>query len=313
MTIVDWRGVDARTLALVFARERARWLADLGWDTREAWLHIERARTTWGLPGLAAVDEGGRVRGLTFFHDTNGRFDIGGVFADSDRVRERLLETAISVCEDAKAGEISTFFYSTDTATAGVLATRGFELEQVDYLSLALDRAHITGTGRALTTVACRGWQNDDVEALAGLLHVSYDPEAARRFVPEVTPEGWRHYVSTLVTHGACGAVLPSMTRLAWSQNQLVGAVLATDLGPATAHIAQVAVHPAWRRKGLAGDLIDEAVSRAMTSGYARITLLASAVNPSAQKLYRDRGFVATATFMAASRQREAFRIERAS
>ena len=80
MTIVDWREVDARALALVFARERARWLVELGWETRESWMHVERARSTWGLPGIAVIDESGRVRGLTFFHETHGRFDIGGVF-----------------------------------------------------------------------------------------------------------------------------------------------------------------------------------------------------------------------------------------
>ena len=138
MTIVDWRQVDARALALVFARERARWLVELGWDTREAWVQVERARTTWGLPGLAALDESGRVRGLTFFQETNGNYDIGGVFADSESTRRQLLDAAIAVCEEAGGEELTAFLYAGASPSVEHMTGCGLSLQQFDYLTCAV-------------------------------------------------------------------------------------------------------------------------------------------------------------------------------
>ncbi len=313
MTIVDWRQVDARGLALVYARERARWLIELGWETRESWLQVERARTTWGLPGLAAVDDGGRVRGLTFFHSTGGRFDVGGVFAETDAVREALIDGAVSVCEDAGGEEVSAFLYTAAPQTAQLFASRGFALDKVDYLSLTLDRATFSEPGQNRQGFESRDWTAGDVDVLAALLHASYETTTARRYVQEPSEHGWRQYLSSLMQHHACGVVLPSATRLALNGHDVVGAVLVTDLGPATAHIAQVAVHPAWRNHGLSGTLIDDAARRVKAAGYARMTLLASATNPVAQRLYRRRGYVESARFLLATKPLTAMQAAQAS
>jgi ribosomal protein S18 acetylase RimI-like enzyme len=302
MTIVDWRGIDSRALALVFARERARWLVDLGWETRESWLHIERARVGWGLPGLAAVDDSGRVRGLTFFHETRGRFDLGGVFAESDRVREALLDAAVQVCVAGGASEIAAFLYTANQPFARLLEARGFAHEPVDYLERSLT-ANVTGDDHSRCLASLRHWEQSDPDPVAGLLHASYDEPAARRFVPDASLAGWRHYVTTLVMHQACGPLVPSATRLAFIDEKLVGAIIVTNLGPSTAHVAQVAVHPEWRRRGLAGVLLDDGVKHAREHGCTRLTLLVSASNTGAQALYRDRGFTTAAAFIAASRR----------
>jgi ribosomal protein S18 acetylase RimI-like enzyme len=312
VTIVDWRSVDSRALALVFARERARWLVDLGWETRESWLHVERARVGWGLPGLAAIDDSGRVRGLTFFHESGGRYDIGGVFAESDQVREALLDAAVDVCVEAGASEIGAYFYTAKQPMARLLEARGFTHEPVDYLELPLTiNPATTRTTRALASI--RMWQSSDPDRVAGLLHASYDETEARRFVPDTSLAGWRHYVTTLITHQACGPLVPEATRLAFAGEVLVGAVLVTVLGPSTAHIAQLAVHPDWRRQGLAGALLDDGVRCAREHGSARLTLLVSGSNGAAQMLYRDRGFVPVAAFIAGSRQSAPGVVARAS
>ena len=134
MKIVDWRQVDARALALVFARERARWIVELGWETQESWLQVERARTTWGLPGLAAIDDSGRVRGLTFFHASGSRFEVGGVFAESDKTREALLDAAIEICEETGGDDLKAFLYAGASPSAEQLTGRGFVLERVRLL-----------------------------------------------------------------------------------------------------------------------------------------------------------------------------------
>ncbi len=313
MTIVDWRDVDARALALVFARERARWLVELGWETRDSWIHIERARTTWGLPGLAAVDDGGRVRGLTFFHAHGRRYDLGGVFAESPHVRQALLDAAVSVCDDAGGDELAAFMYEGACPDMPTLASRGFAVESVHYLAMPLDKAPAASRGSDDPQVLMRDWRPEDLRRVAELLHRGYDESAARRFVPEVTESGWRDYLDRLVRHAPCGSILPSCTRLALVAELLVGAVVVTELGPGTAHLAQVVVHPDWRRRGLAGELLDDALQRSRSAGYSRATLLAAATNSPAQSLYRDRGFTPAATFISATRSLGSSRAARAS
>lgn len=305
MKIVDWRQVDARALALVFARERVRWLIDLGWDTRESWVEVEKARTGWGLPGLAALDDSGRVRGLTFFHATGRRFDLGGVFAESPSVRDSLLDAAIEICEQGDSETLSAFLYAGASPPAERLAERGFRLEAFDYLVASVDAEHdVRGTGRERERpdVEYRSWHRDDVPRVARLLHASYDAAHAHPFVASHTESGWVEYVERLVLYSGCGTLLEDASMLAWSGQDLVGAVLVTHLGPGTAHIAQLAVHPRWRRQRLADGLLDAAGAVIGQDGYGRLTLLTSSRNLGAQALYRGRGFVSAATFVSATK-----------
>lgn len=316
MIIVDWRQVDPRALTLVFARERVRWLIDLGWDTREAWIQVEKARTGWGLPGLAAIDESGRVRGLAFFHENGKRFDLGGVFAESAVIRQSLLDAVIEVCEDTDGEEVTAFVYEGSSPSRDQLTERGFVLEPFDYLVAALlpPETSVSGDesygGRAFRPggpggpgePSLRDWQKDDVNALAALLSASYGSSEAQPFVQDVSTDGWRDYVTKLVQHAACGALVPEATTLAVDGDRVVGAVLVTHLGPSTSHIAQLAVHPECRRRGVGRALLDRATAVAANLEYSRMTLLVSASNSAAQTLYRSRGFVRSAAFLSATK-----------
>ena len=65
MILRDWREAPQEMLAPAMEGERDRWLRHLQWDPSAAWRDVEQARTTWGLPGLIAVDAsgtGGRPR-----------------------------------------------------------------------------------------------------------------------------------------------------------------------------------------------------------------------------------------------------------
>jgi ribosomal protein S18 acetylase RimI-like enzyme len=312
MNIVDWRTLDPRALALVSARERVRWLRELGWETRESWVHVERARVTWGLPGLAAVDEGGRVRGLTFFHQSGTRFDLGGVFAESDRIREALLDAVEAVCREWGGTELVAFLYSASFAPVDSLVARGFSADAVDYLTRPLEDAG-RWQGSRDPQVVLHDWDEHRQDDVATLLASSYDRATAARFIPEPGLAGWRHYIATMVQHAVCGPVLDRCTRLAYVADLLVGVVLVTELGPGTTHVMQVAVHPEWRRRGLAGELLSDAVCAAGREGYQRMTLLAASRNDAAQALYRTHGFSPVATFVSASKSLRARSAARAS
>jgi ribosomal protein S18 acetylase RimI-like enzyme len=83
----------------------------------------------------------------------------------------------------------------------------------------------------------------------------------------------------------------------------LRGALIATTLQPDTAHIAQIVVDPALRRRGLARDLIETTSAIAAAQGCSRITLLVAADNAPACAVYAAAGFKQASHFVYATRQ----------
>jgi ribosomal-protein-alanine N-acetyltransferase len=79
--------------------------------------------------------------------------------------------------------------------------------------------------------------------------------------------------------------------------------VLVTAIGPKTAHIAQLAVHPDHRRRRLAERLVAGACELAASTGRDEITLLVGESNTAARRLYERVGFTPRATFIAAHLQ----------
>ncbi|HEY3155797.1 MAG TPA: ribosomal protein S18-alanine N-acetyltransferase [Candidatus Eisenbacteria bacterium] len=71
----------------------------------------------------------------------------------------------------------------------------------------------------------------------------------------------------------------------------LIGYVLAVFI-PDEAHIGNLAVHSAERRRGIAQGLLDELVRDAAQAGVRRITLEVRQSNQTARKFYYKNGFI---------------------
>jgi ribosomal protein S18 acetylase RimI-like enzyme len=91
---------------------------------------------------------------------------------------------------------------------------------------------------------------------------------------------------------------LPATTHAA-----LDGGIITTALGADTAHIAQVAVDPDARGRGLGRALVTSAMSSTASAGYQEMTLLVAETNARAAALYEDLGFVDRSTFVVAMRR----------
>ena len=81
---------------------------------------------------------------------------------------------------------------------------------------------------------------------------------------------------------------------VAVADNVLLGTLrLARGTTRRTAHVAEVgvSVHPEWRRRGVAGALLDAALSGLAEIGVRRATARIIARNEAAVELFRSRGF----------------------
>lgn len=300
MTVRDWRDVRADALLDLYSREQQHWLSVLDWDAATTWHTIEQARTTWGLPGLVVEDDAGRISGWTFYLPQDGAFEVGGITADTPAATQALVDALEEAARAANVRRLSLFVCDRAPGLAGILAAHGFDVQPYLYLRRALDAAdaaHAADAGSA----GERGWVADDLAAAAALLQASYG-NAGVHFAPDNQPDEWLRYAQGLTEQAACGVLMPEATRVRDAEGELAGLVVTTRIAGQTAHIAQVAVAPGQRRRGMAAALVAGACARAAGAGCRAITLLVAAGNTPALGLYRGLGFGERTAFVAARR-----------
>jgi ribosomal protein S18 acetylase RimI-like enzyme len=298
----DWRDVDGAVMRDLYSREEREWRQALAWEITSSSEAVEYARTTWGLPGVVAADAQGVIRGWAFWIVEDGLVKVGGLVAEHAAATRALVDAIIEHARDAGVDGLSFFLYDRAPGLRRALYTAGFGLEPFLYLSrtIAQTPAAVTANHRGDDTL--RGWLPGDEPAAAQLLADAYG-ETGRHFAPHNRPEQWLRYIQSLVGQTAVGELLPEATRVLRADDRMAALVVMTRIAPATAHVAQVVVHPLWRGRKLASALVGAACTRAAEQGCTHATLLVAANNRPARTVYARMGFDVTATFVAATRR----------
>jgi ribosomal protein S18 acetylase RimI-like enzyme len=344
MPLEDWREAPSEVVAPLLEAEADRWRRALDWDVGPALAQVEAGRRAGQVGGFLVRDAGGRPAGWTYFHIAAGVLYVGALGATrADGVRA-LLEAVIEAPEAALVKSYRCFLFPDGPAVEAALARRRFDIEPYLYLSRDLDGLVLEGGSgdphrRSLEPVrdtsAARGpdptldatcppaaggptrapggadglrpWSEADLPATARLLARAYAGTAgARVFAPAGRLDEWAAYVAQIARTPACGRLSPDESLMAVGDDpdRPDGLILATRLSAATIHVAQVAVDPARRRRGLARWLVEQSAARARRAGCRRQTLLVAASNAPARALYAELGFVERASFLFAERPR---------
>lgn len=299
MIVADWRDADAEVLRSCYDREELHWQRQLGWETEQTWSTVEEARVTWGLPGLLALD-GARVDGWAFFTRDDDMLQVGGLVSESGEATAGILDEVLKAATTAALPIVSCFLLDRATGLRAELTRRGFAIEPFLYLAAPLS-VLARRAGRA-DPAAGESWRDGDDDLAGDLLHAAYSPHAARHFAPHGTVAEWQHYTANMIEQTACGVFDPQATRVVRQQCTLRALALMTTIGPRTAHLAQMVVHPNEQGKGLAAQLLIEAATIAAAGGREEMTLLVSESNQPARRLYERLGFTPRANFIAARR-----------
>jgi ribosomal protein S18 acetylase RimI-like enzyme len=326
VNVRDWRTLSSAGIAPLYQSELARWEDVLHWDTRANWRLVEAARAAGTLPGVVACDASGAVRGWAFYLRHHQALQIGALVCASPAATRAVLGAILDSPEAGAASSVTFFTFADAPGLDAALQQDGFSTRRYRYLDRPLtagitnSRAGPFGparesgsTGPGLHTEVSgagpaavgdtRSWQPADLVPVAELLSRAYaGPDRARPFVPQGRPGDWIEYVGQLVMTRGCGVFLPGASLIDESSPGVDAVVLATCLGPGTAHLAQVAVDPAAQRSGRGRLIVAAALANLRAADYVRATLLVAAANGAANRLYGELGFVEAATFIAASR-----------
>jgi ribosomal protein S18 acetylase RimI-like enzyme len=303
----DWRNTSADVLQALYRVERARWMSGLHWDIDPTYRLLEDARTRGHAPGLIALDGAGRPAGWAYYGLANRMLQIGGLVASSGEVTRALLDGILRSTEADMASDLMCFAFPASAALESALARQRFAITKYLYLSRELKAG--SEPWRLRSSMRIAHWREMDAVMSVRLMARAYAGiSSARVFAPRGTLEEWATYLAQVIKMPACGQFMPSASLAATEtgaagQVALRGALIATTLQPDTAHIAQIVVDPALRRRGLARDLIETTCAIAAAQGCSRITLLVAADNAPACAVYAAAGFKQASHFVYATRQ----------
>lgn len=298
----DWRAADADVIVPLVQAEIEAWRDTLSWDVSESWRVIEPARQAGQLPGLVVSDAGGRPVGWTAFLPHQGYLQVLAFVADDIAATEILLDGLLTSPEARACASTILCVRGGGPALRTALARRGFTCDDYRYQVVALD-------DRAMPGPVFDRW-SDHETAMATLCAEAYrDSPGVRAFAPGGTWPEWQHYIGTLVHGTGCGWFMPELSAVVAAETSeesrderatLAAALMLSDLGTGTAHVAQLAVAPTARGRGLGRQLVQTTLA-ASSRFYEQVSLLVSASNVPAVRLYESMGFRDRARFIVAS------------
>jgi GNAT superfamily N-acetyltransferase len=280
-------------------REAAVWRHELGWEVRQAWAGIEPGRAAGCLPGLLVVDDAGRPQGWACYLRHGDMLQVAMLVADKPETTEALLAGILQSDPARAARGCAVFVRDAAPGLAAALVRAGFDVGTYRYRSRPLE------SPPGPVVMDARAWQASDVLPMSRLCGRAYHEAIdVRAFAPDGTAAQWLDYVRTLVNGAGCGSLLPVASLVVPGRaGGFEAGILTTDLGPGTAHIAQVVVDPDARGRGLGRALVTSAMARSAALGFGRITLLVADTNRAARGLYDSLGFETAHAFIAATRQ----------
>ncbi|HXT71068.1 MAG TPA: GNAT family N-acetyltransferase [Vicinamibacterales bacterium] len=293
----DWRTAPDALIDQLIATESRGWLDDLGWDVRASWAVLAPARKAGVLHGFIVRDDAGLVLGWTCFLVHQGIAQVAILVAARPDVTQALVG-AILGSKAAQKATGCTFFVRSAPGLARCLGSRAFDVETYRYRSLAL-HATAPADGRV------RSWRDEDDRRLPSLLQRAYlDSEDLRPFATGGTLDEWRVYAGQLLAQSDCGVFRRDLSTIVdGNHGDLGGAAVLTELGPRTVHLAQIAVDPEARGRGIARELLSACAGTAAGTGASTLTLLVAESNRPAGALYDSLGFRDMASFVLAMRR----------
>lgn len=288
-TCESWQAAPSPEVLGLLHRECTRWSVDLGWDLVRDWAAVEPARRSGLLAGWIVRGLDHQPRGWAFGVDVDDERQIAAMVADTADATTQLIHACMAGPSVTRA---LAFVRADDVVTADVLTAHGFSVQPYVYL--------IAPTGG--TTPVSEPWCAADRFATADLLMRAYaEDRSLRPFARQGTPEDWLDYVDALTMRPGCGIFSPQASVVMREGGALVGVALVTSIGQTTAHLAQLAVAPQMRGRGLARALLSAArVSADRVLRASRISLLVSTANTPALRLYARAGFRHAGDFVAA-------------
>ncbi|MEE9179330.1 MAG: GNAT family N-acetyltransferase [Vicinamibacteria bacterium] len=294
---MDLVGLQPEQLENLWAEEKRLWQGELFWDTSAAISVIRDAVKRRSLAGRAIriADE---VVGCGYYIVDGKRAVLGSfMLAPNARVATIGLPLAASLIASVQA-EVAVTRVESQFIPFGLpwlrdafLAERFREHDRA-FLRRPLQASSSGCPGSRLFEF--KPWSSSYLPRAALLMRQAHDGRVDAEMNELYRhPEGCRTLLENILQLQGCGEPIPMASLVAQrpESRMLSGFIVATEISPRHAHLAQVAVSPSAQGLGLGKLLLGRAIDALTRAGYLTVSLMVSETNERAFLLYESMGF----------------------
>jgi ribosomal protein S18 acetylase RimI-like enzyme len=305
MNIVDLRQTMVRQLEPLLEEEAHHWREELHWDYRGALELIKRFLEARALAGCVAF-EGGVAAGYCFYVLEEQKGLIGGLYVspryEQATVGRRLLEELLfGMRALPQLNRIEAQLMPFGGPVDEPLKEQGFRLHTRQFMLLDLP-SFPEPTASPSAGMRLDRWHDRYFDPCAKLIYLSY----ANHVDGEINDQyrsrsGALRFLKNIILLPGCGQFVPSASFVLRQAggDELIGAVLTSEVSPGVGHTTQICVLPGYQGHGLGRMLMLTAIDTLRTMKFKELTLTVTADNKAAVQLYEKLGFHTIKSFTA--------------
>jgi ribosomal protein S18 acetylase RimI-like enzyme len=305
MNIVDLRQTTVRQLEPLLEEEARHWRDDLHWDYRSALELIKRFLDAHALAGCVAF-ENGTAAGYTFYVLEEQKGLIGGLYVSSkfpqSTIGHRLLdEMLFSMRALPQLNRIEAQLMPFSGPVDDPLRDQGFQLYTRQFMLLDLHKPAEARPG-ASNNMRLARWNDRHFDSCAKLIYLSY----ANHVDGEINDQyrsrhGALRFLKNIILLPGCGQFVPGASFVLHEpgSDDLVAAVLTSEVSPGVGHTTQLCVLPGYQGGGIGRMLMQTSAEALRNMKFRELTLTVTSENRPAVQLYEKLGFHTIKSFTA--------------
>src|ERR1700731_3579182 len=283
MNIVDLRQTTVRQLESLLEEESRHWRKELHWDYRGALELIKRFLEARALAGSVAF-ENGNAAGYSFYVMEEQKGLIGGLY-----VSAQFPQSAIA--------QRMPFSGPIDTP----LRDQGFSLYTRQFMLLDLQKTAKANLNNSAGLRIDR-WNDRYFEPCAKLIYLSYADHVDGEINDQYrSMTGALRFLKNIILLPGCGQFVPAASFVLRQpgSDELVAAVLTSEVSPGVGHTTQICVVPGFQGHGLGRMLMQKSSDALRGLKFKELTLTVTSENRTAVQLYDRLGFHTIKSFTA--------------
>jgi ribosomal protein S18 acetylase RimI-like enzyme len=305
MNIVDLRQTTVRQLEPLLEEEASHWRDELHWDYRGALDLIKRFLEAHALCGSVAF-ENGSAAGYSFYVLEEEKGLIGGLYVSARYpqapIGRRLLEDMLySMRAMPQVSRIEAQLMPFGGPVDAPLLEQGFHLHTRQFMLLDLQKKGETAPS-VTSGFRLDRWSDRFFDPSAKLIYLCY----ANHVDGEINDQyrsrsGALKFLKNIILLPGCGQFVPNASFVLRQpgSDDLVAAVLTSEVSPGVGHTTQICVLPGYQGHGLGRLLMQTSVDALRSMKFRELTLTVTTENRSAVQLYERLGFTTIRTFTA--------------
>lgn len=305
MNIIDLRQTTVRQIEPLLQEEANHWREELHWDYRGALELIKRFLDAHALSGCVALEHGSAV-GYSFYVLEDHKGLIGGMYVSPQQnqapISQRLLEEMLySMRALPQMQRIEAQLMPFGGPVEDALLAQGFRLHTRQFMLLDLTKK-AEGSPSINSGLRLDRWNDRYFEPCAKLIYLAY----ANHIDGDINDQyrsrnGALKFLKNIILLPGCGQFQPGASFVLRhpGSDDLVGAVLTSEVAEGVGHTTQICVQPGFQGHGLGRALMETAANALRSMRFKELSLTVTAENRTAVHLYERLGFSTIKSFTA--------------